>query len=181
MALNDDLATLAQTSNKPNKYVKKNCQKGQNPRNVCDNCQENIQEGQLKRHLKSCNIYFKFMVKLPTGYSCKLCSRKAKVRIQMNQHLKNIHGDKVFSDQKNTLENVKNGKQSKYGRTEGLVKENDKDQNVKMCLKVRKNCQFCKKSINSRKIYKHSEICKLLQNFSDEYKCSIFNLKLTNL
>ena len=181
LTLNDNLATLAQTSSMVNNEdVNKSCQKGQNFSNVCNNCQENIKGGQLKLHLKSCKIYFKFMIKLPTGYKCKLCSFNIKVRNRMNQHLKNNHGDEVLSQQKTTLnsglEHAKNRKQTKFEKSDGVLEENDKDQNGKMTLKVRKNCQFCKKSINSRKISKHSNICKLLEPFSDGYKCSICNL-----
>ena len=183
--LNDNLATLAQTSKMANNEdVNKSCQKGQNFSNVCNNCQETIKGGQLKLHLKSCKIYFKFMTKLPTGYKCKLCSVSAldkgmnsKARIRMNQHLKKFHGDKIYSDQKNTcgLENVKKGKKSKFEKNEGVLKENDKDPNTELTKTVRKNCESCQKSINLRKYFKHSKICNLLEPFSDGYKCSICN------
>ena len=172
--LNDNLATLAQTSNMANNEdVKKSSKKEQNPKNFCNNCQENIKGGQLKIHLKSCKIYFKFMEKLPKGYKCKLCPVQAldqgmnsKARIRMNQHLKIFHGDKVFSDQRTTCNS----------RLENVLKENDEDQNVAMTKEVRKNCESCKKSINLRKYFKHSKICKLLKPYSGGYKCSICNL-----
>ena len=48
----------------------------------------------------------------------------------MNQHLKTNHGDEVLSHPKTTfdsgLEHVKNGTQSKFEKSEGVLQENDK-------------------------------------------------------
>ena len=64
----------------------------------CENCQEFIGRNLFSKHSQKCHLYFKFMQTNPDGFQCQLCPSQAKIRANMNAHIRDKHPDCLNSD-----------------------------------------------------------------------------------
>merc|ERR1712008_367981 len=64
----------------------------------CENCQEFIGRNLFSKHSQKCRLYFKFMQTNPDGFQCQLCPSQAKIRANMNAHIRDKHPECLNSD-----------------------------------------------------------------------------------
>merc|ERR1740129_1408448 len=64
----------------------------------CENCQEFIGISLFTKHSQKCKLYFKFMQSNPDGFQCQLCPSQAKIRANMNAHIRDKHPECLNSD-----------------------------------------------------------------------------------
>ena len=84
-----------------NNQLNRNSPKSPDKRNnkkKCENCQEFIGMNLFSKHSQKCKLYFKFMQKNPDGFQCQLCPSQAKIRANMNAHIRDKHPECLNSD-----------------------------------------------------------------------------------
>ena len=63
-----------------------------NKPNQCNFCKKVCSSsGNLKQHINSCKVYYKFIEKSDGGFKCKVCGLKTSKRLELNSHIKSKH------------------------------------------------------------------------------------------
>ena len=112
------------------------------------------------RHIKACEIYHKYIQKVPKGYKCLIClDQRSKLRSSMYAHIKKCKGEKL--DKNDDEQDFLNKQREK------LKQEN-----------TEKMCENCKTIFNHSFQYaQHIKACKIyfkyIQNVPNGYQCLI--------
>ena len=99
--LSPSTSSSPDSSKENNNQLNRNSPKSPDKRHnkkKCENCQEYIGISLFSKHSQKCKLYFKFMQTNPDGFQCQLCPSQAKIRANMNAHIRDKHPECLNSD-----------------------------------------------------------------------------------
>ena len=139
-------------------------------KNPCPHCKKMFFGANLLRHVKPCQLYFKYILVVSNAYQCAICLKLRKKNIRdLYQHIKNCRG----------LDESEKGKEQHVLMENTMIpgsELHDKIKTTRVDLKHQVKCKFCNLVSLPHNMKSRMRVCKKYVKFFEKtcngFKCS---------